>query len=139
MGSNKLSRGIFLGAILGGAVSLLDRETRKQTFDAARKSSQTLTYYTSHPKELAERTKSKVEKIKATVEQVQEDFEFLSSKFEEVKEMTPQLKNILNETKETFETSGETYKQTLTDGENPDDERPDLFVERNKIEGTETH
>lgn len=138
MGSNKLSTGIFLGAILGGAVSLLDRETRKQTFEAARKSGQTLSYYSGHPKELAERTKSKVEKLKVTVEQIQEDFEFLSSKLDEVRDMTPQLKNILVETKETFETSGETYKHALSDGGNEGEERSDLFIERNKTEEKKT-
>ncbi|TDL30675.1 YtxH domain-containing protein [Jeotgalibacillus sp. S-D1] len=134
MGSNKFSTGIFLGAILGGAVSLLDRETRTQTFAAARKSGQTISYYSSHTRELVSVAKKKAEQLKATVEQIQDDFEFLTEKIDEVKEMTPQLKNILVETKETFEHSGETYKHALTDDEKNEENRTDLFVERNQPE-----
>ncbi|MGD7046080.1 YtxH domain-containing protein [Jeotgalibacillus proteolyticus] len=135
MAGNKLSTGILLGAVIGGAVSLFDKETRRSTIEAYRKSSRAISYYSTHPKELSQQTKSKVEKIKVTVEQIQEDFEFLSAKLDEVKDMTPQLKNILVETKETFETSGETYKHALSSEESEEQNRSDLFLERNSAEG----
>ncbi|KIL47145.1 YtxH domain-containing protein [Jeotgalibacillus campisalis] len=138
MAGNKLSTGILLGAVIGGAVSLLDRETRRSTIEAYQKSSRAISYYSTHPKELSQQTKSKVEKIKVTVEQIQDDFEFLSSKLDEVRDMTPQLKNILVETKETFETSGETYKHALSDDSEEEQNRSDLFLERNNPEEKKT-
>jgi len=138
MAGSKFSTGIILGAVVGGALSLLDSETRRQTFNSARKSKELISYYTSHPRELADQTKSKVERIKNTVDQLQDDFEFLSSKLDEVKDMTPQLKSILVETKETFESSGETYKHALSDSTDVEKNRSDLFLERNQQEGKES-
>ncbi|KIL47223.1 hypothetical protein [Jeotgalibacillus soli] len=117
MSNNKLTKGILIGAFLGGALSLIDRETRRQTFENAKKSGQAISDFTSNPKELANRVKVKADQLRITAEQLQEDFEFLSTKVNEVKEMTPKIKNIINETKETFESSGETVKKVFEDDE----------------------
>ncbi|PPA68854.1 YtxH domain-containing protein [Jeotgalibacillus proteolyticus] len=139
MAGNKLSAGILWGALIGGALALLDKETRTTTFEAAKKSRQYISYYSGHPRELTERAKNRIEKLKLTVEQIQDDYEFLTSKLEEVKEMTPQLKNILTETKETFESSGEAYKHALSDDTSIGNEenRSDLFLERNRPDGNQ--
>ena len=73
MSKNKFSTGIILGAIIGGAVSLLDRETRRQTFDIAKKSGQAISYYSTNPRELSDKIKAKVEQLKGTVDQIQDD------------------------------------------------------------------
>lgn len=117
MAKNKLAQGIVLGAIIGGALSLLDRETRRQTIDATKRSSEAISYYANNPKELTDRVKVKVDQLKETAEQLQGDFAFLTDKVNEVKELTPKMKGILNETKETFEHSGEAVKQTFSEEE----------------------
>ncbi|MEW9500746.1 YtxH domain-containing protein [Jeotgalibacillus marinus] len=135
MSKNKFSTGIILGAIIGGAVSLLDRETRRQTFDTAKKSGQAISYYSTNPRELSDKIQAKVEQLKGTVDQIQDDYEFLSSKYNEVKDMTPQLQNILTETKETFESSGENYKQVFSEDQDGKGENENLFNQRNHPEG----
>jgi methyl-accepting chemotaxis protein len=91
-----------MGALAGGAISLLDKETRKSVADSCRKCTKEVTYMISHPNELAEQVKSKTNQIRSTVEQVSEDVSFIAEKVEELREVTPTVVGIVNDTKEAF-------------------------------------
>ncbi|QDP39336.1 YtxH domain-containing protein [Radiobacillus deserti] len=51
MGRSKLMKGIFIGAAVGGALSLLDRDTRKEVSNHVKAMINTSKYYKNHPTE----------------------------------------------------------------------------------------
>lgn len=100
---NQFWKGMLLGAIAGGAVSLLDRETRKAMKENVHK----VSYLMRHPGEITEKVKGTAEKLRTTMEQVSEDISFIVDKVDELRELTPQVTDMLKETKDTFTKSDE--------------------------------
>ena len=92
---NQFWKGMLLGAIAGGALSLLDKDTREAMKDNVKRTSVKVGYIIRHPHEISE-------KFKSTFETVSEDISFISEKVEELRELTPQVTEMLKETKETF-------------------------------------
>ncbi|AZU60887.1 YtxH domain-containing protein [Neobacillus mesonae] len=95
---NLFWKGLFLGALAGGAVSLFDKYTREVMKDHVQKTSSKVYETVRHPGET-------VAKIKSTIEQVSEDFSYLAEKVEEIRELTPQVTDMIKETKDTFSKS----------------------------------
>lgn len=113
MGStNKFWKGILFGALAGGAISLLDRETRKSVMENCKKTAGNITYYVKHPNEVGEQLKEKTEKLRMTVEQVSEDVSFIAEKVEELREIIPSVAGIVKDTKEAF-VKPDSEKRTL--------------------------
>ncbi|MCM3569204.1 YtxH domain-containing protein [Neobacillus mesonae] len=92
---NLFWKGMFLGALAGGAVSLFDRNTREVMKGNVQKASSKVYDTVKHPKET-------VTKIKSMIDEVSEDFAYLTDKVEEIRELTPQVTDIIKETKDTF-------------------------------------
>jgi gas vesicle protein len=99
---NQFWKGMLLGAIAGGALSLLDKDTREAMMDNVKRTSVKVRYIIRHPDEISEKLKETSEKFKSTFETVSEDISFISEKVEELRELTPQVTEMLKETKETF-------------------------------------
>ena len=99
---NQFWKGMLLGAIAGGALSLLDKDTREAMKDNVKRTSVKVGYIIRHPDEISEKLKETSEKFKSTFETVSEDISFISEKVEELRELTPQVTEMLKETKETF-------------------------------------
>ena len=99
---NKLVEGIVIGAIIGGAVSLFDKETRSSVIQGSKKLKDKTTTLIQHPELVTDTVKEKYETIRTTIEQVSEDVSFLAGKVEKLKETTPQVMEIVNDTKEAF-------------------------------------
>jgi gas vesicle protein len=102
MGKNLFFKGMFYGAIAGGALSLLDKKTRQDMRVNAKKAYEQVSYAVRHPKEITENVKETAEKIRNTIEQVSEDISYITGKVDELRELTPQVKDIVKETKSTF-------------------------------------
>lgn len=103
MGSTKkFWKGMFLGAAIGAAISLFDRETRKSVIESCKKGTKEVSYYVLHPNEMAEKVKDKTEQLRASVEQISEDISYITGKVEELKETAPAVADIVKETKEAF-------------------------------------
>ncbi|MGG1631887.1 hypothetical protein [Rossellomorea sp. NRS-1567] len=117
MGSNKFFKGVLLGAVAGGLLSLLDKTTRQEMGTSLKNSGNYLSTYSKNPQRLVESSKEVYEKLRTTADQVSRDIHFISEKVDEIKGMTPQVKEIIEETKETFEDSSEAYKDTFSDKE----------------------
>ncbi|MFI8576120.1 hypothetical protein ACIGEL_10420 [Rossellomorea aquimaris] len=117
MGSNKFFKGVLLGAVAGGLLSLLDKTTRQEMGTSLKNSGNYLSTYSKNPQRLVESSKEVYEKLRTTADQVSRDIHFISEKVDEIKGMTPQVKEIIEETKETFEDSSEAYKDTFSDRE----------------------
>lgn len=102
MGSNKFWKGILMGALAGGAISLLDRDTRQSVLEGVKKGAKGVSYYITHPSETAEMIREKTQQLRTTVEQVSEDVSFIAEKVDELREVTPAVIGIVNDTKEAF-------------------------------------
>jgi gas vesicle protein len=109
--TNKFWKGILFGALAGGALSLLDKQTRIAMNANCRKASSSISYMIKHPKEVTEQVIEVANKIRVTVEDVSEDIHYLTEKIEEIREVTPQVVEIVKETKEAFTNKGHDSEQ----------------------------
>lgn len=99
---NQFWRGMLIGALAGGAISLLDKPTRQAMKENVIKVSSKVTYIAKNPGEITEKVKGTAARIKDTFEQVSEDIAYITDKVDELRELTPQVTEIIKETKETF-------------------------------------
>jgi len=99
---NQFWKGMLLGAIAGGVLSLLDKDTREAMKENVKRTSGKVGYIVRHPDEISEKVKGTAAKLKSTFETVSEDISFITEKVEELRELTPQVTEILKETKDTF-------------------------------------
>jgi gas vesicle protein len=104
---NQFWRGMILGAIAGGAISLLDKQTREVMIENLQKGTAKVTYILRNPGEVTDKVKETAEKFKTTVKQVSEDISYITDKVEELREITPQVTDIIKETKDAFSTNAE--------------------------------
>ena len=101
MGSSKrFWMGIVVGAIAGGAVSLLEKSTRQAVKEDFSKVSGSVVYVIKNPNEFLDDVKDAANKVRSTVEQVTEDVAFITEKVEEMKEVPPQVSELVKGTKE---------------------------------------
>ncbi|OIK15818.1 hypothetical protein BIV60_07545 [Bacillus sp. MUM 116] len=99
---NQFWKGMLLGAVAGGAISLFDKDTREIMKEHVLKVSNKGLYIVKHPKEIAGQIKETAIRIKETVEDVSEDISFITDKVDELRELTPKVTDIVKETKEAF-------------------------------------
>jgi gas vesicle protein len=104
---NQLWKGMLLGAIAGGALSLLDKETREIVKENVQSAARKVTYVVRNPREVVSKVKETAGRLMDTVEQVSEDISFITEKVDELRELTPQVTGILKETKEAFVSTDE--------------------------------
>ncbi|MEH7009369.1 YtxH domain-containing protein [Neobacillus niacini] len=102
MGKNLFLKGMFYGALAGGALSLLDKKTRQDMKVNVKRAYEQVSYVVRHPGEITENVKETAEKIRNTIEQVSEDISYITGKVDELRELTPQVKEMVKETKNTF-------------------------------------
>lgn len=102
MSKSKFWKGVLLGAFAGGALSLIDRETRKIVLENCQKTTGKITYYAKNPQEAVHQIKESTRKIRHTIEEVGEEVSFIAEKIDELKEVTPKASDFVLETKEAF-------------------------------------
>jgi gas vesicle protein len=123
---NQFWKGMLYGAIAGGALSLLDRQTRQIMKENVQKAYTQVSYVVRHPDEISAQVKGTAEKIRNAVEQVSEDISYITGKVDELRELTPQVKGIVKETKETFsKAEGTDLIDDLMKEKKPDQEPED--------------
>jgi gas vesicle protein len=99
---NKLLTGMLVGALVGAAISLLDRCTRQDVVECGKNASSKIKGYVREPASLTNEVKQKIVDVKDTFQEVSEDISFINEKVKELKETTPQVVNLLQETRERF-------------------------------------
>ncbi len=99
---NKLVRGMFVGALVGAVVSLLDKQTRDDVIETSKSISSKLKGFVEDPTALTTEVREKIDTVKDTIHEVSEDIAFINEKVKELKETTPQVVSLLQETKERF-------------------------------------
>jgi gas vesicle protein len=105
---NQFWKGMLFGAIAGGVISLLDKETRQVMKENIQTVSRKASYIVRNPGEVTQKVKETAVKLKETVEQVGEDISYIVDKVDELRELTPQVTDILKETKGAFSKEEET-------------------------------
>jgi gas vesicle protein len=105
-GSKKFWLGMALGAVAGGAISLLDRGTRAAVRQDFQKASGNIAYIAKHPNEFIEDVKDTVYKVKHTIEQVSDDVAFITEKVEEIRDVPPQVAEIVEDAKKVINRMG---------------------------------
>lgn len=60
MGNNKFVAFTVVGAVAGAVISMLDRQTRKQTIETAKKTADVVSYYAKNKEELQSLIEEKV-------------------------------------------------------------------------------
>ncbi|MBF4502188.1 YtxH domain-containing protein [Savagea sp. SN6] len=98
MKKSKLGKFIVLGALVGGALSLLDRGTR----EVVKERTDRALYYAKNPSILKEEVEEQVNKWSSIYEQASGEIASFAEQFSDLKELTPQVKQMVVEAKEAF-------------------------------------
>ncbi len=101
-----LFKGIMLGSLIGGALSLFNKQTRNSSLQSIQKFKQSVTDLDS----ITETITNTSEKLRATAEKVTDDISFVLEKVEELKQVTPAIASIVKETKDAFYHGGTKQK-----------------------------
>ncbi|WP_299848083.1 YtxH domain-containing protein [uncultured Metabacillus sp.] len=104
---NKLLTGMLVGAVIGAAVSLLDKRTREDVIQSCKKVSSKMKGYIDQPTTLTTDVKKKIDEAKDIVQEVSDDLSFVNEKVKGLKETTPQVVNMIQETRDRFMTKRE--------------------------------
>jgi len=123
MSENKFVKGIICGAVVGGAITLLDRKTRDSVMNKTRYVRNEIQYYSKNKEELKTNLEHQITKWKSVYDQFSSDAMYLSEKVNEAKEITPQVKTLLTDTKDAFSQSKEEYKSIVV----PEKEETSIF------------
>ncbi|QFG00202.1 YtxH domain-containing protein [Psychrobacillus glaciei] len=113
MSESKLAKGIVCGALIGGALTMLDRSTRDTVAQKSRYIGKQIRYYSKNRQELITTLEDQITKWKSFYDQFASDATYISQKVNEVKGITPQVKTLLTDTKEVFTQSKEEYKSIV--------------------------
>jgi gas vesicle protein len=97
-------KGLFAGAAVGGALSLLHKPTRDQFLSQGKCVKDKAVLYIENPALLTDEIKVQIDKAKGVIQEAKEDIEFINEKINELKETTPQVLEMIEETKERFMT-----------------------------------
>ncbi|MCT2343756.1 YtxH domain-containing protein [Niallia taxi] len=98
MAQISLVKGILLGGLIGASLSMLDKQTRKNSMYKMRNLKSSFTDFDSMSSSITDTS----EKVKLTAEKVSSDVAFIMEKVEELKEVTPTIASIVKETKDAF-------------------------------------
>lgn len=128
-GMNKFWKGIAWGAIAGGALSLLNKETRQAVTESCKTASGNISYVMKNPGKISDQVKTAANKLRTAVEDVTEDLSYIADKVEELRSVTPQVTDILKETKEAFSKNG-----TMDTNKNEAVLKNDSFIETEQKE-----
>jgi TRAP-type mannitol/chloroaromatic compound transport system substrate-binding protein len=115
MNGNKLGKFIIMGAMVGAAVSMFDRSTRRQVSERSRGLAKEIRFYSRNQDILRWKLQEKKEKYQSVYEQLAGDVTYIKKQIEELKALTPQVKELVVDTKDAFVESKDEYKSIASD------------------------
>lgn len=115
MSKSKFGTFVFLGAVLGGVASMLDKSTRENVIEKSTCAISTVQYYGKNTDELKSKIQEKKEKYETMFEKFMDDASYIKEKVDEIKQLTPQLQELVTDTKEAFVESKDEYKSIVAE------------------------
>ncbi|MCU9614513.1 YtxH domain-containing protein [Caldibacillus lycopersici] len=113
MGESKFVKGVLIGAVIGGTLSLLDKDTRKNILEKGKAVGGKLKTYIQDPKETIHNMQVKLQDVKNTYQTMNQDLQFVVHKAAELKELGSEATKTLLETKQVLVNDKELEKETL--------------------------
>lgn len=102
MAKSKLIPAVLLGALVGAAISMLDKNTRQHTIETSKKIKDTVTHYAQNRDELVQLVETKVEQAQSVYASTQENFTSFMTKVEDAKALPETIMSLVTETKDAF-------------------------------------
>lgn len=102
MGQSKLLISVVTGAVVGAALSMLDRTTREKTIASTQKMKEAISYYAANRDELQVLVEEKVLAAKVLCESVSENVNTIAEKVDEFKELPSTIQEMIHDTKSAF-------------------------------------
>lgn len=99
---SKLLPFIAVGAIVGAAISMLDKQTREHTVETTKKVKDTVGYYAENREELMALVESKVEQVQGLYGTVNNTIQSLTQSGNDLKSLPTTIQSMVSETIETF-------------------------------------
>jgi len=99
----KFWKGVLLGALVGGAISLIDKETRDSVIENSKKVGNNVKEIVKNPKATYLAARQKINHLIETYQEINEDLQFIAEKAVELKEVGEEATKIITETKKVFE------------------------------------
>jgi gas vesicle protein len=99
---SKLVPSILVGAAVGAAISMLDKNTREHTVQTATKVKETVTYYVQNREELQTLIEAKVQQAQSVYNSTEQNIQALLSKDDSGQTLPKTITSLILETKETF-------------------------------------
>lgn len=93
-----ISKGLFIGSLIGTAISLLDKQTRKNAVNNLQHVKDTVTDF----EQMTTSLNLTADKWKKSAMKISEDAAFIKRQLEELKGITPVVATIIHDTKEAF-------------------------------------
>ncbi|AWE08751.1 hypothetical protein DCE79_15920 [Lysinibacillus sp. 2017] len=99
---SKLLPFIAIGAIVGAAISMLDKQTREHTVETTKKAKDTVSYYAENRDELLALVESKVEQAQGIYGKVNDNVQALMQNGNDIKSLPSTIQSLVSETVEAF-------------------------------------
>lgn len=115
MGKSKFGRYIFVGALVGSVISMLDKSTRDEVTRKTKGITSEVRFYSKNPEILKHKLQEKQVQLQSVYEQFAGDALYLKDQVEELKTLTPQVKDLVVNTKDAFVDSKEEYKTIVNE------------------------
>lgn len=90
MMNNKFVKGIIYGALIGGAMTLIDKEVRQQVLSEGKQKARQIKGVILNPRETIDEIQGKYDQVRNSIQQFNRDIQFLTEKAAEIKELSLQ-------------------------------------------------
>lgn len=77
-------KGVFIGAVVGGAYTLFERETRDAMVEMGKETCEKVGKFVRHPIRSTENLRENIREVKETFQEIREDFKFVTDKVHEL-------------------------------------------------------
>ncbi|QPC45755.1 YtxH domain-containing protein [Mangrovibacillus cuniculi] len=94
----RMITGVLIGAVVGGTLSLLDKQTRESFETCMKKTGNTVKHTVQHPKETYHQVSLKTEEWKVTATALKQDVDYVINRVNELKKLTPQVTGLVQDT-----------------------------------------
>ena len=116
MGKSKFFKGIVLGAMVGGALTLLDKNVRKEMVRYGKNAGRQIKNAVINPTETIDAIHGKVTVFRQSLADLNEDVQFIIEKANEMKKLSKETIHVLSEAKDSS-TGEEAQIQNTKNGE----------------------